>query len=235
MSTLAALYAVVGCSFALCGLVLLLGAQWRIGHAPDNWAERLNIVVAVICMTGMGALSVSVDQARLARRHEADAMTDPLTGLLNRRALFGRYGGRKFGVGAAAIMFDLDHFKKINDIYGHAVGDDVIRRFACTLRDHVAGGDTAARTGGEEFALVMSDTTPDHARRVAERITSSFAATPVATPNGSLHCTVSAGVGFGSAKGVSFDQLLMHADKALYAAKRSGRNRVEAGGLKLAS
>lgn len=234
VTALAGLYVVLGISFALCGAVLLTEAQWRIGHAPDNWAERLNIVVAVICMTAMGALSVTVDQSRLARRHRLDAMTDQLTGLLNRRALFQAFGGKIVSPRRAVVIFDLDHFKQVNDRYGHATGDEVIRLFASVLRESLRENDTAARLGGEEFVMILSGITPDQARQVAERIAHAFAALRVDTPTGLLTCTVSAGIGFPDAAGSLFEQVLSRADAELYEAKRAGRNRVEAGRLRLA-
>lgn len=234
MSALSVLYVVLGLSFGLCGAVLLFGGEWRIGHAPDNFAERVNIIISVVCTTAIGALSVTVDQSRLARKHRIDAMTDPLTGLLNRRALFQAFGGKILGSRHAAVVFDLDHFKSVNDDYGHACGDEVIRMFAQILRDAVRNRDTAARLGGEEFVLILSGTTSEHARMAAERIALAFSARVITTPQGQLRCTVSAGIGFPGASGASFEEVLSRADKELYEAKRAGRNRVEAGELRLA-
>ncbi|RVA51628.1 GGDEF domain-containing protein, partial [Mesorhizobium sp. M7A.F.Ca.CA.004.11.1.1] len=99
-------------SFALCGVVLLTKGQWTLGVAPDNWAERLNSVVAVACMTGLGALTLSLHHLQAQIELKAETMTDPLTGLLNRRALTSLYGERSFGPFMSIVMFDLDHFKR---------------------------------------------------------------------------------------------------------------------------
>ena len=224
---LAALYAILGLSFAMCATVLLAGAQWSIGAAPSNWAEELNVIVAVLCMTSIGALTLSIDQSRLASRHRADALTDALTGMMNRRGLDALHG-KPFGPRKAVALFDLDHFKRINDTYGHAVGDEVIRRFASIVRQVGRVSDHGVRLGGEEFAVVMNEVMPDQARKVTERIAAAFAEqlfTPEAMP--AFSCTVSAGIGFGDATGPSLDDVLARADRALYLAKKGGRNRVE--------
>jgi diguanylate cyclase (GGDEF)-like protein len=233
MGILAVLYSVVAASFALCGLVLIAQGQMSIGHAPDNWAERLNIVVAVACMTGMGALTLALNQSRIASQHQAEALTDPLTGLLNRRALFKFHDQTRFDGFKAIVMFDLDRFKQTNDLHGHSVGDEVIRRFAAALGKHSRPRDEAVRLGGEEFALVMTRVTPDKARRVAERIRHAFSSDQVHGVAGPFYSTVSAGIGFGDAAGATLEEVLGRADRALYQAKNAGRNRVVADDLRL--
>ena len=235
ISTLAILYIICGLSFAACGMVILWNGQWVIGHAPDNWAERVNIVVSVSCLSAAGALSLALNQMRLAHRHKADSLTDPLTGLLNRRALFSLYEHRPFAPNMAIAMFDLDNFKPVNDVYGHSVGDEVIMRFASVLSSHRRSRDDAVRLGGEEFALVMKRVNQEQAQDIAERIASAFAEERVRTLTGPLRCTVSAGIGFGHGNGASLEEVLERADRALYAAKRGGRNRVEFDRLRLAS
>lgn len=232
MSLLTLLYTLTGISFALCGLVILWEGQWIIGHAPDNWAERLNIIVAVSCMTGIGALSLALNQSRLAGRHRQDAMTDPLSGLMNRRALL-HFHDQPFGRHKAIVMFDLDRFKAVNDVYGHAVGDEVIRRFAAALTKHSRPRDDVVRLGGEEFALIMDRVTPEQARRAAERISRAFGDDTLMTALGELHNTVSAGIGFGDDSGASLEEVLGRADQALYRAKNGGRNRIEGGAWRL--
>lgn len=223
---LTALYLASGLSFYACGLVILWEHQWVIGHAPDNWAERINIVVSVSCLSVVGALSVALNQMRQTNRHKTDSMTDPLTGLLNRRALFEIYENRPLGADAAIAMFDLDNFKPVNDVYGHLVGDEVLRHFAAAAAKHSRPRDDAVRLGGEEFALIMRNVTAEQAREVVERVAAAFADDTVLTPTGPLRCTVSAGIGFGREDGAGLEEVLECADKALYAAKRGGRNRV---------
>jgi diguanylate cyclase (GGDEF)-like protein len=161
-------------------------------------------------------------------------MTDMLTGLLNRRGLFSLYEDLRFGPDMAVAMFDLDNFKPVNDIYGHSIGDEVIRHFAAAAISHSRPRDDAARLGGEEFALVMRNVNVEQAREVVERIASAFAADTVATPTGPLRCTVSAGIGFGDEQDLTLEAVLERADRALYAAKHAGRNRVELDTIRLA-
>ncbi|ESX89591.1 MULTISPECIES: GGDEF domain-containing protein [unclassified Mesorhizobium] len=221
-----ALSGVCGVSFGLCGAVLLVKGQWVLGVAPDNWAERLNSVVAVACMTALGALTLSLHHLQAQIELKAETLTDPLTGLMNRRALNSLYGERVFGSFMSVAMFDLDHFKRTNDIYGHPVGDRVLCRFAAVIKKYDRVGVDAFRLGGEEFALVMSRMTEDKAYDLASRIGVAFGTEVVPTPRGPLRSSVSGGIGFGKEDGSSLDEVLAEADRALYAAKNAGRNRV---------
>jgi len=227
MVALAAMYMACAVSFGLCGLMLVLNGQRIIGHAPQNWAEDLSIIVAVASMTGIGALSLALNQARNAARHRAASLRDPLTGAMNRRALFSRHGERSFGAYMAIAMFDLDHFKRINDTHGHATGDRVLFSFAEVARRHSRANDDLIRLGGEEFALVMPRITEEQAQALVRLICEDFAASAMTTDLGPLFCTVSAGIGFGHAEGARLEEVLHKADAALYAAKRNGRNRIE--------
>jgi diguanylate cyclase (GGDEF)-like protein len=223
---IAALYSATAISFVLCAMVLALDGRLILGHAPSNWAEDLSLVIVIASMTGIGALSLALNQGRLAQHHRRDALTDSLTGLLNRRALFDLHGGTPVGAFTAVVVFDLDGFKSINDEFGHATGDAVLKVFAEELAGNLQPADVAARMGGEEFALVLKRTLPEKVEFTAERIRAAFAARRIETETRPLSCTVSAGYAFGSKEGTSFDKVLSAADKALYAAKRGGRNRV---------
>ena len=222
----ALLYCLTAASFVLCAAVLAWDGKLVLGHAPSNWAEDLSLVIVIASMTGIGALSLALNQGRLARHHKREAQTDALTGLLNRRALFDLHGKAPVGAFTAVAVFDLDDFKAINDQFGHAAGDEVLKIFALELVANLRPNDVAARMGGEEFALVMKRTLPEMVEGTAERIRMAFAARTIETETGPLQCTVSAGFAFGSNEGASFDKVLSAADKALYAAKRGGRNRV---------
>lgn len=224
------LYTLTAISFTLCAAVLIWDGKMVLGAAPDNWAEDLSLAVCIASMTGIGALSLALHQWRVAARHRHDAITDSLTGLLNRRALFDRHGERLMGPSTAVIIFDLDHFKSINDRHGHAVGDRVLKAFANELAAHCRADDTAARLGGEEFALVLKEIMPGRAEMIAERIRRTFEEREIYVDGELLKCTVSIGVASGRAGAVDFDMMLSEADKALYAAKRAGRNRVELAG-----
>lgn len=220
------LYLLTATSFLLCAGVLLHDGRWVMGHAPDNWAENLNLVAAIMGITGIGAMSLALNQWRIAGSHRHAAMTDALTGLFNRRALFDRYGALPVEEHRVAIAFDLDNFKAINDRHGHAAGDAVLMVFAEVLRDTCGAAACLARLGGEEFVVVLERTPPDRAQRIAERVREEFAAKLIPTGSRSITCTVSAGIAFTGENGTSFDSLLSNADKALYTSKRNGRNRV---------
>jgi len=227
---MASLYVTAAVSFALCAIVLIDGRQWVIGHAPQNWAEKLNIAICIASMTGIGAFSLALHQWRLAALHRREAMTDPLTGLLNRRAVFQEYGSMQIDQSTAVIVFDIDRFKSINDQHGHAAGDIVIRAFAEEMRVK-ADKDTVARLGGEEFAIIVRNVLPGRAELIAERIRRDFAERLIDVGGKSVSCTASAGVAFGASEGRSFDAVLKLADDALYEAKRNGRNKVEIAGF----
>ncbi|WP_421912911.1 GGDEF domain-containing protein [Mesorhizobium sp.] len=232
---ISALYSATAMSFALCAIVLAWDGKLVLGHAPSNWAEELSLIIVIASMTGIGALSLALNQGRLARHHRRNALTDPLTGLLNRRALFDLHGNGPVGAFTAVVVFDLDSFKAINDEFGHATGDEVLRVFARELTGNLRSTDVAARMGGEEFALVLKRTLPETVEAAAERIRTAFAACRIETEDGPLTCTVSAGFAFGTNEGMSFDKVLSAADKALYDAKRDGRNRVAASAFRRAS
>jgi diguanylate cyclase (GGDEF)-like protein len=224
------LYMVSGISFLLCAMVLIQHGQLSLGHAPDNWAETLNLGVCIAGMTGIGALSLALHQWRLAAHHRAEAMTDALTGLLNRRALFESHGERLLNASTAVVVFDIDRFKAINDRYGHAAGDHVLKIFAADLSAELGRQKTAARLGGEEFALILDEAMPGRAARIANEVRRRFAAREIVFGDDVLRCTVSAGVAVGLPSGQAFEAVLNLADQALYEAKRAGRNRVELAG-----
>ena len=230
---LTALYALAGMSFVLCAAVLIADGQLELGRAPENWAENLNLVVGIAAVAGVGAISLALNQWRLARTHRREAMTDGLTGLLNRRAVFDLFSERGLPPFTSVVVFDLDGFKAVNDGHGHAIGDEVLRRFALAIRQGIRGVDTAARLGGEEFALVLPRSSPESALQVAERIRGAFAEEAYETGGEALRCTVSAGVATAGENGQPFEEVLRNADTALYAAKRDGRNRVVAEPLRL--
>jgi two-component system, cell cycle response regulator len=167
------------------------------------------------------------------RRSLSLALTDELTGLYNRRYLFAHLDeliGRvnHDGTGAALLLFDIDHFKQVNDTHGHAAGDDVLRELAARAANTVRSVDLVARLGGEEFVVVMPETRLAIAATVAERLRLAVASEPfVVRANGEgLHITVSIGVTTAIADGDDRGRLLKRADDALYDAKAAGRNRV---------
>jgi len=225
--SLAALAATIGVTFLLCGLYLLMFEEPGFLGIPQTFLETLNGTVTLFGLTGMGALFLSLVHERIANQHRTDAMTDALTGLLNRRALLDIGNASGTHDSAAVIIFDLDHFKKVNDSHGHAVGDLVLRRFTLICRQALRATDLAARIGGEEFAVVLPGTGEAEAILVADRIRRRFQREEIGTGTGTVQCTVSAGV-HASPQGSDWqlEELLLGADLALYEAKNGGRNRV---------
>jgi two-component system cell cycle response regulator len=170
----------------------------------------------------------------LVEAHEEmrlNATRDALTQLLNRGAIFETLAGKLKqsklqGTELALLMCDVDHFKKVNDTYGHRVGDEVLREVAERLRNNVRKG-AVGRYGGEEFLLLLEGCGADHVGMVADRICSVIRATPIMTSVGPLHITVSAGaLAVGEARADdNLEALVQQADEFLYEAKRSGRDR----------
>lgn len=222
---LTALYVVTGLSFVPCAILLLQDGEWRLSQAPSNWAEDLNIVVCLITLSGIGALSLALNQARLARSHKRDAETDPLTGLLNRRALLSRIAEDIKGP-AALVVFDMDHFKMTNDVHGHPAGDDVLRSFGKILAQSCRSRGLAARLGGEEFAILLPGASLVTAAKLADGVRRRLVKRHFSGDGGAFTSTTSAGVAYSDDAVIDFDALLRDADKALYAAKRAGRDQV---------
>lgn len=161
------------------------------------------------------------------------AIVDPLTGLNNRHfldaymdKLIERAKRRQNPI--SLLITDIDKFKSVNDTYGHDAGDDVLREFARRLRCTVRGADLACRYGGEEFIVLMPDTTQEMAMQIAERLRASIEAKPFALPDGEtmLDVTTSVGVANFDFDGDSGQEMLKRADNALYTAKSNGRNQV---------
>ncbi|MEE4461620.1 diguanylate cyclase, partial [Azotobacter chroococcum] len=173
--------------------------------------------------------------AEAKRQAEALAHIDELTGLNNRRAFF-QLGLQAFRQAAraaspiAVVMFDLDHFKQINDVHGHFVGDKVLVAVANSVREHVREADIAGRLGGEEFALILPQTSLPEALVAAERLRGTIAATSLAHGEARIRCTSSFGVAVCADGSLDLEHMLSLADAELYRAKRNGRNRVEHAG-----
>jgi diguanylate cyclase (GGDEF)-like protein len=169
------------------------------------------------------------DNADLFAQVTRLATVDPMTGLSNRRHFLALADAAVSASGSghrplSAIMIDIDHFKRVNDSYGHRVGDRVIEEVGARLRSAMREGDIVGRYGGEEFALLVP-AGAGSAKDVADRLLELVRGEPIETPAGPLHITVSVGVAH---QGVVHDlaTLLERADQALYQAKRKGRNQV---------
>lgn len=225
MTANATLYLLASASFVACGYALTEQGQFILTARPANWAEDINSVVVIIGLTGIGTLSLTLNQARIANRHKWEAMTDALTGLLNRRALIDNSANR-VPVGTAVVVMDLDYFKAINDQFGHDSGDRTLKAFAELILANIRSDDLAARIGGEEFCIVLPNSSPRASAAVAERIRAQIEAMSVPTPSGLIRTTVSVGIAY-STGAETIQSLLIRADEALYEAKTSGRNRVK--------
>ncbi len=160
------------------------------------------------------------------------ATLDPLTGLLNRREFF-LLGDREvehalqINQALTAIVFDLDHFKQINDTYGHAIGDLVLSHIAKAVGETLRQGEIIGRSGGDEFALLFPRRISAHGLQIAERLRGKIAKEKIVTPKGDLSMTLSLGIAeLRETHSTRLDNLLEFADQAMYAAKRAGRNRV---------
>jgi diguanylate cyclase (GGDEF)-like protein len=190
------------------------------------------ILEMLLYAVGTAFLVLELAKERTLRAHKSAALTDPLTGLFNRRGLIeaarelAEKYARKAGKPVAMLAFDLDHFKSINDRFGHALGDEVIKLFAATANSSLRLTDFVVRLGGEEFAAIMPGTLED-GMVVAERIRAAFESAAQTVSGRYVGATVSVGVA-SHETAANIDALLARADAALYAAKANGRNRVEA-------
>ncbi|MBO9587396.1 GGDEF domain-containing protein [Devosia sp.] len=232
LTAIATLYTATAVSFVCCAAIIAIEGSWDLTAPPDNWAEDFNSIMSLVGLTGIGAFTLTLHHARVAAHHHTEANTDPLTGVLNRRALFERFGASKPPLNAAVLMFDLDHFKQVNDRLGHAEGDRVLQRFAGVLDQELRQADIASRIGGEEFCVVLRDADQEAAKVIAERIRKAFADLELAIDDEGLIATVSIGLAISTAE-EDFSVLLNRADAALYQAKNGGRNQVRLAALRL--
>jgi diguanylate cyclase (GGDEF)-like protein len=185
----------------------------------------------VLYTVALAFVLLSMSKERSELRHKIAALVDPLTGLANRRsfmldaeAAIARRASRTEPF--AVLLADLDYFKKVNDAFGHAVGDKVLTRFAEVLERSAGLADLVGRIGGEEFAILLPGRTEAEAASIAERMRIAFADAALELDGHAVSATVSIGVaasGIGDLAG-----LLARADRALYAAKEQGRDRVAA-------
>jgi len=228
--------------YALLAFACAIGATTRLSATPFGYLDTAYALMVVIVLGGCIALNLRIQRirARLQEQRQALAQAlevnrelatrDELTGLLNRRAmleLMELEHRRSLRSGRPLVLaeLDIDHFKNINDSHGHAMGDRALQAFAGTVRASVRDTDVLARWGGEEFVLMLSDTQPEDARELVERVRLAVAAVEIPHPTGTLRLSVSAGMAL-HLPGDSVEHTLERADQALYTAKALGRNRV---------
>ncbi len=203
---------------------LLLVATFG-AHPAASIADPAGVAISVAVIIGISAAVHALNRSELQVRDTA--ILDPLTGLLNRQGLERRLDelaeqARIANAPISLLICDLDHFKQINDSFGHATGDAVLRDVAVELRSHMRSFDLAYRIGGEEFLIVLPGATLPQARVLAERLCE---ATRSCRPQG-IELTMSVGVCTCQGARASYDHLFNAADRALYRAKAEGRDRV---------
>jgi diguanylate cyclase (GGDEF)-like protein len=214
-------------------LPILLGDFLR--QHDENFAHSVWVTVFAVelVLYAIGTVFVifMLVSDRAVAMHKTAASTDPLTGMFNRRGfaeacaqVIGREA--KAGRPVSVMIFDIDHFKGINDRFGHPAGDEILKLFSTVVVSNLRLSDLSGRVGGEEFAALLPCSLEEGVL-VAERVRASFEGSNIVCEEGKVDTTVSIGVAGGPA-GTELEVLMASADTALYQAKRSGRNRVEA-------
>jgi len=191
---------------------------------------------ALLFTISIAFILLAMAKERTELRHRTAAMVDPLTGIANRRAFLHEAGlmAKRHSADprpTAVLLIDLDHFKSINDRFGHALGDRVLELFTESARMSIRSSDLIGRLGGEEFAAVLYDTGREKAVAVADRMRETFAQLAQDVEGRPVCATVSIGLVHCEAPVLDVPELLAQADQALYYAKERGRNRVEIASL----
>lgn len=226
------------CGFAALGLALVLRSVYQLmAQAMDpNAVSDETLMSATILVAALAQVTIAFGLIMLVAHRYAEKLNhltllDPLTGTLNRLGME-RMGqrvlvrSRQSMRSVAVALVDADHFKSINDKYGHPVGDQVLVHLANLMIAQVRPGDLVVRYGGEEFLLLLDDTGPQSAFRIADRLRELVTLAQVTTPAGNIRYQVSIGVSNTDKSGYSLAQLILDADAAMYEAKQKGRNRV---------
>lgn len=192
---------------------------------PQELEVRLRVGSRIL------ALQHSLQEALETQRHQAQH--DPLTGILNHKEILNVLEkeldrAKRQGSSLAVIMGDLDHFKKVNDTYGHVAGDAVLVEVAQRMKDNIRLYDSLGRYGGEEFLLVLPGCTAEEAVLIAQRVLQSIRQEPVVFNDAPITVTISLGLAVNQGLGqITTTELVQAADSALYKAKQNGRNRIE--------
>jgi diguanylate cyclase (GGDEF)-like protein len=205
------------------------------GSSASLWNNGWFAIIALeslLYAIAFAVIVVAMAKERMELKQKKSALSDPLTGIANRRAFFDETLLRLDPANRdprplAVLLFDLDRFKRINDRFGHAIGDKMLRLFAEKATANLRQADLVGRLGGEEFAAVLSGVELSTAFMFAEQIRIAFAAAARVVDGHRVSATVSAGIGLLTASESDVDSLLARADQALYVAKARGRDRVE--------
>ncbi len=222
-------YGLIAVSFASrAGQGLMLGSGLT-SYLPQDTMLQIHLLVALLHTTGSGAFALSIAYGRRAVALREVALRDPLTGLYNRRAFEMRLqghlanGSRDFAV----VIFDIDHFKEVNDRYGHAAGDAALCVCAETIARTLRPVDFVARIGGEEFAAILPEISARRALEVTDHVRRVVGAQDINRHGHRFGITLSGGVVHSAAAARDMDSLMQAADTGLYRAKNRGRNRIE--------
>ncbi|HXQ34277.1 MAG TPA: diguanylate cyclase, partial [Anaerolineales bacterium] len=202
----------------------LLGILWV-------WGKGITEADLPVMSIFAKQIGISLERARLFQEVQSLAFTDQLTGLHNRRSLFELSRvefsrAHRLNRPICCMMLDLDHFKQINDHYGHQAGDHVLQEFAKRCKNSVREMDLIGRYGGEELMIILPETSLITALQIAERVCESVAEIPIKVPDGEISATVSVGVAAKDENTAQLETLIARADQAMYIAKHKGRNRV---------
>jgi len=228
--------------YALLAFASAIGVSSRFNANASGYLDAAYALMVLIVLSGSIALNLRIQRIRAKLQQQREALAqalevnrelatrDELTGLINRRAMLDLMAlehRRSLRSGRPLLLaqLDIDHFKPINDQHGHAAGDRALQAFAGTVRASLRDTDVLARWGGEEFVLMLTDSSADQARELLERIRQAVQALEIAHSAGSLQLTVSIGLAQ-HLPGDTVEHTLERADQALYRAKALGRNRV---------
>ncbi len=227
---LVAAYALLSLSFAARVVQGLFVGDGFDAYLPYDAMLTLHLMIALLHTPASGAFALSIAYERTTAKLRHAAAHDSLTELLNRGAFEREVAARMRrdgNAGQAVLLLDIDRFKRVNDRYGHAAGDAVLRACARVVEEVAGRNALVARIGGEEFAVHLHGATAHEAEQAAERVRIAVQAEPVTTGEHTLTITVSVGWFWHDDAGLGLETMLRRADVALYRAKQTGRNRVE--------
>jgi diguanylate cyclase (GGDEF)-like protein len=197
--------------------------------AMSGWLDLLSLQ-GLLFTISTSFILLAMAKERNEHRHRTAATTDPLTGIANRRGLLEQITASQRSISGnrptAVLLFDIDHFKRVNDSHGHAVGDRTLQLFAETAKAQIGEAGMIGRWGGDEFIAVMFDTSLEIALTVGERIQHAFEEAAAGIQGRMVGATISTGLAFSAHGPFELPRLMLQADQALYRAKQQGRNRI---------
>lgn len=217
------------CMFSAATIALMQGKNVDMNYLQTYLA--INFITLPVANVGIAFFVIYMLASDLSAKLEGLAMIDPLTQCVNRRGFYENAQAQIVNFHnneqhVCLIYWDIDNFKKVNDCYGHSGGDIVLIETSKRVRDNIKTTDLIGRIGGEEFVILVGRTTYQEAADVAERLRAAISDTPIEYNNNSIEVTASFGVVDINDRDISIEQAIDFADKALYSAKRGGRNQV---------